>query len=69
MKDKGQRTRDGGTEDGKQRAKDRTSGIEPDIGTVDRQGTEHSFLKFKAPGPFNAPKKLRRLCRKARPFD
>jgi hypothetical protein len=56
---------------GNRGAKDRTSGIEPqiDIGIVDRQGTEHSFLKFKAPGPFNAPKKLRRLCRKARPVD
>jgi hypothetical protein len=37
MKDKGQRTRDGGTEDGKQMKKD--SGIELqkwDAGTVDR---------------------------------
>jgi hypothetical protein len=39
MKDKGQRTREGGTEDGKQSsiAKDRTSGIEPqkgDTGTL-----------------------------------
>ncbi len=44
MKDKGQRTRDEGTEDRKQRSKHRNSGIEPqkgDTGTVDRgQGME-----------------------------
>ncbi len=45
MKDKGQRAREEGTEDGKKNtgAKDSNSGIEPqkgDTGTVDIQGTE-----------------------------
>jgi hypothetical protein len=43
MKHKGQRTRDGGTEDGKQRSKGHehlNRATKRDIGTVDIKGTE-----------------------------